>query len=405
MNGRFIGTIYLKEIKDTLRDRRTLVSTILLPTILMPVLILGIGTLASRVVSKARAEIPRVMVVGGADSPGIRAELGKSAKFRAEPASADWKKLISERRVRAAVEIPPGFEKALDSGSAPAILLYDFEGDLNSGLAVGQLRSFFVGLRERTTAKLLAARGLPPSVARPFDVTQTNVTPPEQTGGNLLGGILSYIIITFCVIGAMSPAMDLAAGEKERGTMETLLCSPVPRTDIVLGKFLVVLTGSLVAVACSLISLTVSAAIVGGAMGMGPGGGAKAGGGMALSIDPLGLFGVLAMIVPVAVLFSALLFTTSLFAKSYKEAQTYAQPIVFIGIIPLGIGTLPGINLSLRLALIPVLNISLVCKEMLSGVWHWGYIVAIFATTALYAGVALAFAVKMFRSEGVVFRT
>jgi sodium transport system permease protein len=187
--------------------------------------------------------------------------------------------------------------------------------------------------------------------------------------------------------------------------METLLCSPVPRTDIVLGKFLVVLTGSLAAVACSLTSLAITASIVGGAMGMSPGGGGKAGGAMALSIAPLGLLGVLAMIVPVAVLFSALLFTTSLFAKSYKEAQTYAQPVVFLGIIPLGIGTLPGINLSLRLAMVPVLNISLVCKEMLSGVWHWGYIAAIFATTAIYAGIALAFAVKMFRSEGVVFRS
>jgi sodium transport system permease protein len=405
MKGRFIGTIYLKELRDTLRDRRTLVSTILLPTLMMPVLVLGIGTLASRVVSKARAEIPRVMVVGGTDSPEIRAELLKSAKFRAEPASADWKKLISERKVRAAAEIPPGFEKALNSGSAPSISLYDFEGDLNSGLAVGQLRTFFIGLRERTTARLLAARGLPASVARPFEVTQTNVTPPEQTGGNLLGGILAYIIITFCVIGAMAPAMDLAAGEKERGTMETLLCSPVPRTDIVLGKFLVVLTGSLAAVACSLTSLAVTASIVGGAMGMAPAAGGKPGGGMALSIDPVGLLGVLAMIIPVAVLFSALLFTTSLFAKSYKEAQTYAQPVVFLGIIPLGIGTLPGINLSLRLAMVPVLNISLVCKEMLSGVWHWGYIAAIFATTAVYAAVALAVAVKMFRSEGVVFRS
>lgn len=404
MTGRFIGTIYVKEIRDSLRDRRTLVSTILLPTILMPVLILGIGTLASRVVSRARAEVPRVMVVGGSDSLEVRTELAKSAKFRAEPATADWKKLISERRVRAAVEIPPGFEKALEAGSAPAITLYDFEGDLNSGLAVAQLRSFFVALRERTTARLLAARGLPASVARPFEVTQTNVTPPEQTGGNLLGGILSYIIITFCAIGAMAPAMDLAAGEKERGTMETLLCSPVPRTDIVLGKFLVVLTGSLAAVACSLASLAVTASAVGGALGMGPAGG-KPGGAMALSIAPLGLLGVLAMILPVAVLFSALLLTTSLFAKSYKEAQTYAQPVLILGIIPLGIGTLPGINLSMGLAMVPILNISLVCKEMLSGVWHWGYIAAIFATTAIYAGAALAFAVKMFRSEGVVFRT
>ena len=342
------------------------------------------------------------MVVGGADSPGIRADLEKSGRFRVEAASAGWRGLIADRKVRAAVEIPAGFEKALESGSAPAVTIYGFGGELNSGMAMGQLRIFFTGLRERTTTRLLAARGIPASVARPFEVKEANVAPPAKTGGNLVGGFLAYIIITFGVIGAMYPAMDLAAGEKERGTMETLLCSPASRTDIVLGKFLMVLTGSLAAVACSLVSLAATLAFVGSALSAGPAGG---GGGIALAIDPLGLLGVLAMVLPVSVLFSAVLFTTSLFARSYKEAQTYAQPVVFLAIIPVGIGTVPGIDLSLRLALVPVLNISLVCKEMLSGVWHWGYIAAIFGTTTLYAACALALAVRMFRSEGFVFRS
>jgi sodium transport system permease protein len=405
MSGRTIRTIYAKELMDSLRDRRTLISTLLMPTLLMPLLILGIGSIASRVVTKARQEVPRIMVVGGLDSPGIRADLGKSGKFRVEAASADWKALIEDRKVRAAVEIPPGFEKALESGSAPPVTIYGFDGELNSGLAMGQLRIFFTALRERTTTRLLADRGLPASLARPFEVRQSNVAPPEKTGGNLVGGVLAYIIITFCVIGAMNPAMDLAAGEKERGTMETLLCSPASRTDIVLGKFLMVLTGSLAAVGCSLVSLAVTLAAVGNALAAGPAAAARGIGGSPLAIDPLGLLGVLAMVIPVSVLFSAVLFTVSLFAKSYKEAQSYAQPIVFLGIIPVGIGTLPGIDLTLRLALVPVLNISLVCKEMLSGVWHWGYIVAIFGTTAVYAGAALALAVRMFKSEGVLFRT
>jgi sodium transport system permease protein len=404
MNRRTIGTIYAKELTDSLRDRRTLVSTLLMPTLLMPFLILGIGSLASRVVARARLEVPRIMVVGGSDSPGIRADLEKSGKFRVEAASADWRALIADKRVRAAVEIPAGFEKALGSGSAPPVIVYGFNGELNSGMATDQLRIYFTALRDRTTARLLADRGLPASVARPFEVRQSNVVPPEKTGGNLVGGILSYIIITFCVIGAMYPAMDLAAGEKERGTMETLLCSPASRTDIVIGKFLMVLTGSLAAVACSLISLCVTLAFVGSALAAGPAGAAR-GGGLAIAIDPMGLVGVLAMVIPVSVLFSAVLFTVSLFAKSYKEAQSYAQPVVFLGIVPVGIGTLPGIDLSARLALVPVLNISLVCKEMLSGVWHWGYIAAIFATTVIYAGAALALAVRMFKSEGVLFRT
>lgn len=123
------------------------------------------------------------------------------------------------------------------------------------------------------------------------------------------------------------------------------------------------------------------------------------------SISPLGILGVLAMIVPVAILFSAILFSVSLVAKSLKEAQSYLTPMTFAVIVPVAIGVLPGIDLNLKLAFVPILNISLICKEMLSGVWHWGYIGVIFGSTALYASIALALCVRMFRSENVIFRT
>jgi sodium transport system permease protein len=404
MNGRTIGTIYAKEFRDTVRDRRALVSMIIIPTVIMPLLILGFAKTASVIISKAREEIPRIMVIGGADSPGVRAELEKSGKFRIEPATRDWRSLISDKRVRAAVEIPAGFEKALEAGSAPDIVVYDYKGELKSGLAADQLDGYFSKLRSRTTARLLAAKGLPASIARPFEVNQTNVAPPEKVGGNFLGGIIPYFIIFLCLMGAMYPAMDLTAGEKERGTMETLLCSPASRTEIVVGKFLMVLTGSLSAVVFSLLSLGMTLVGLGSTMGPGPGGIVAKGGEMP-TIDPLGILGLLAMVAPAAVLFSAILFSVSLFARSSKEAQTYLMPMTFAVVIPCIIGILPGIELNYRLALVPVLNISLVCKEMLSGVWHWGYIAVIFGSTALYAAAALALAVRMFRREDVIFRT
>src|SRR3954467_9936143 len=106
---------------------------------------------------------------------------------------------------------------------------------------------------------MLAARSLPATLIRPFEVTRENVAPPEKVGGNLFGGIVPYFIIILCFTGAMYPAIDLTAGEKERGTLETLLCSPASRLEIVLGKFLVVLLGSLSAMAMSLSSMVVSA--------------------------------------------------------------------------------------------------------------------------------------------------
>jgi sodium transport system permease protein len=92
------------------------------------------------------------------------------------------------------------------------------------------------------------------------------------------------------------------------------------------------------------------------------------------------------------------------FAKSYKEAQSYIGPLVMVVVMPAVIGLLPGIELNAKLALVPLLNLSLVCKEMLSGVWHWNYIALIFASSCLYAGVALALAVRMFNREDVIFR-
>jgi sodium transport system permease protein len=121
-------------------------------------------------------------------------------------------------------------------------------------------------------------------------------------------------------------------------------------------------------------------------------------------IDPLGLVGVLALVLPVAVLFAAVAFTISLFAKSYKEAQSYLAPLMIVIIMPAVIGMLPGIDLNARLALVPLLNLSLVCREMLSGVWHWNYIAIIFGSSCVYAAVALWLAVKMFNREDVIFR-
>jgi sodium transport system permease protein len=104
------------------------------------------------------------------------------------------------------------------------------------------------------------------------------------------------------------------------------------------------------------------------------------------------------------VLFAALAFTISLFAKSSKEAQSYLAPLMIVIIMPAVIGMLPGIDLNARLALVPLLNLSLVCKEMLSGVWHWNYIAIIFGSSCVYAAVALWLAVKMFNREDVIFR-
>jgi sodium transport system permease protein len=409
MNWKNISTIYLKELRVSLRDRRTLMSMIIIPTLVMPLLTFGVGKVARTVINRARGETPSIAILGGADSPGVVQQLRDSRKFRVVADARDYQQRITEKQLRAAVEIPPGFEAGLRAGAAPAVTIYHYEGELKSQFGVNELERFLRELRDRTVAERLAERSLPATLAKPFEFKRANVAPPEKVGGNLIGGLVPYLIIILCFSGAMYPAMDLTAGEKERGTMETLLCSPVARVDIVLGKFLMVLTGSLSAMGFMLLSMGTTAFVAGAFMGGGRSSALAAAqtpapGGVIPMIDPVGLIGVVAMVVPVAVLFAAVAFTIALFAKSYKEAQSYLAPLMIVVILPAVIGMLPGIDLNARLALVPLLNLSLVCKEMLSGVWHWNYIGIIFGSSCVYAAVALALAVRMFKREDVIFR-
>src|SRR5690606_21378622 len=213
-------------------------------------------------------------------------------------------------------------------------------------------------------------------------------------------GIIPYFFLLLAFTGAMYPAMDLTAGEKERGTMETLLCSPVARVDLVLGKFLMILTASLATVACSLLSmaLTVSAggAIVAGRISGSDTEAARQTAEKIASLTTLGAWGLVAvggLGLPMVVLVAATVFTVSRFAKSFKEAQSYVSPLIIVIIMPAAVGMLPGVELNARLALIPILNVSLASKELVSGVWHWNHLAVIFGSTCAYASIALALAV------------
>jgi sodium transport system permease protein len=411
MNLRNILTVYLKELRDSLRDRRTLLSIIIIPTLVMPLMTFGLGKIAFKLIEKAREETPVVVVLDGEDSPGVVAKLKEAKGVKVVPAMDDWKQRIADKKIRAAVRIPAGFEAGLKAGAAPLVMIYHYNGEMKSKVGVDGLEQFFRELRDKTVAERLAEKSLPATLIKPFEFKRENVAPPEKVGGNLVGGFIPYLIIILCFTGAMYPAMDLTAGEKERGTMETLLCSPVARVDIVLGKFLMVLTGSLSAMACMLISMGTTA-FLGGALFVGgasraaqTGGPTKLAEGMMPMIDPLGLLGVLALVLPVAVMFAAVTFTVALFAKSHKEAQSYLAPMMIVVIMPAVLGMLPGIDLNYGLALVPLLNLSLVCREMLSGEWHWNYIAIIFGSSCVYAAVALSLAVRMFKREDVIFRT
>jgi sodium transport system permease protein len=244
---------------------------------------------------------------------------------------------------------------------------------------------------------------VPDSALKPFDVKQENVAPPEKVGGATFGGLIGYMVILLCLTGGMYPAMDLTAGEKERGTMETILSSPVSRVHLVLGKFFLVLSASLVTAALSVTSMGISFWAVERFHAFDEAGSDAAE--LQLTLGPGSVLSVFVMVLPLAVLFSAALMTISLFAKSYKEAQSYVTPMMMAVILPAVAAMLPGVELTSKLALVPILNMSLLCKELVTGTYHWNYIAIIFSSTCVYAATALFLAVKMFQREDVLFRS
>jgi sodium transport system permease protein len=197
----------------------------------------------------------------------------------------------------------------------------------------------------------------------------------------------------------MYPAIDLAAGEKERGTLETLLTAPVQRWSLVLGKFLVVtLTGIISALIAMLgLYLTVSYGIEGlppellGAIGQ--------------VLEPGTIAAVFALLVPLAMFFAALLLMLSIYARSYKEAVSIISPLTIVVLVPAILALVPGTRLTVATALVPVLNVSLATRELVAGTASPALVALVFASLIALAGASLLACSRWFAREDVVFRT
>jgi len=397
-----VGIVYRKEFTEWVRDRRTLISTVLVPLFFFPIIMVGFTALAVVLVGKAKEETPKIVILGGEDSPQVVAGLRKVKTLEIAPYRVNWKEQISDKEIRAAVEIPRGFQAGLEKGEVKTVKIYYYEGEMKSSFGVDRLEKFLKDYREQVVKDRLAAKNVPTAVLTPFEIQQENVAPPEKVSGATVGGFIGYMVVLLCMTGAMYPAIELTAGEKERGTMETILSSPISRMNLVLGKFLLVLSAALATAALSVMSMGISFSVL-RRFNVSSGRGDAAA--LLLQLGPKAVASIFMMALPMAVLFSAVLMTIALFAKSHKEAQSYLTPMTFLVVIPAVASLLPGVELTAKLALIPILNTSLVCKEIMTGTYHWNSIALIFASTCVYAGIALFLAFKTFQRESVLFRS
>src|SRR5690348_14151874 len=201
MNLRNINTVYRKELMDSLRDRRTVISMIVVPIFLMPVLTIFLGVLSARLIGRALLQVPSVMIIGAEDSPQISAALRALPDVRAVPGTSDYAQQVIEKKIRAAVEQPSNFDAMIARGDTARGRIDISQGEINSGFTAAKLQRFFQDYRERTIRERLDAHHLPENLVDPLRVEEINVAPPEKVGGVVLGGLVPYFVIILSLTG------------------------------------------------------------------------------------------------------------------------------------------------------------------------------------------------------------
>lgn len=451
MSWRNVKLIYAREIRDQLRDRRTLFMIAVLPLMLYPLLGMSVFQL-SQFLRKNEA---RVVLIGAEqlavneDLPALITEGQFSAELFDDPAdsrrlivetvdeASDEEEFLADARARlksgdvqVVVILPPNFSERLSelhertagsgerrrnrqendatSESAEQLVVPEPEVLRNSAreksrLAYGMVVRVLDDWRAQVVRQNLLAGRVPVNVSRPFLVKTLDVAEKRQQEAVIWAKILPFVMFIWALTGAFYPAVDLCAGEKERGTLETLLSSPALRSEIVWGKLLTVMTFSVATALLNLTSLGVTARyVLSQLQALTPSDTMSQ-----LSLPSLPVIGCLfAALVPMSALFSALCLAFAAFARSTKEGQYYLMPLLLVTMPLMMLPMSPGIELNLGNSLLPVTGVVLLLRTLVEGNYAdaFRYILPVGGVTLLCCLLAIRWAVYQFNQESVLFR-
>ncbi|MBI4513888.1 MAG: ABC transporter permease [Gemmatimonadetes bacterium] len=388
MSLRTAWVIYRKEILDLLRDRRTLISMVVLPLLVMPLLIGGLSYFMARTERKARETAHPIAVRREIPLSGLLEALSDAGLVPEE--APEPRTAVSEKRAEAGVEVA-------GSEAQPRVKIYLDRTRTTSEVAANRVELALNRLKEQRVREGLHSMGVSSEVLTPFAVEKVNIATPKRMAGFFLGTLLGYLMVLLMLTGGTYPAIDMTAGEKERRTLEILLAAPASREEVVLGKMGATITAVFVTAILTVTSFGVTFAL-----------GARVAEFRAvtsqLPVDVPAVLLILVTLFPLSVLFASILLALSLTARSYKEAQSYLTPLMFLVIMLAMVSTLPGVELGPRLAVIPVLNASQLIKEILMGAASPVTIAVTFGANLAYATGAFLYAVWMFKRESVLFR-
>lgn len=391
-------TIFRKELIDTLRDRRTLIMMVVVPVLVVPIMILVVVKVGALLERKASEKQLKIAVVGAEYAPDLHALIASDSQIIVIQGIAieDVAATVREDSVDGAVVIPSTFLDRINADRQAAVQLY-YQSTRSLNVAERRLRDIIEEYDEEIVGRRIERLNLDAQLFDAIEIVNFDVATVKERIGETAGRLLPYMFILFCFMGSMYPGIDLGAGEKERGTLETLLSSPATRLEIVLGKFLVI---SLIGLASAMISI----------------------GGLYIAVlqikeipeqimavisDILNLkvIGMIAsLLIPLEAFFAAVILAVSIYSKSFKEAQSSLTPMSFVVIVPVLIGLMPGVELTWKTALIPILNVSLASKDVISASIEPTHLALVYASLLLLASVSIVFCVKWFNREATLFR-
>jgi sodium transport system permease protein len=389
-----------KELTDTLRDRRTLIAMVVVPLLLFPVLTIAAARITGSRAQEARDKQLHIAIADPMNDSGLADRLGAAPGIRVErtrDVSALPARIASEE-LDAAIVIDPTFRRDV-AALRPGGLTLMFKSSDDFDIPKRRVLAAIEGFEQELLDQRFADLKLDPQVVHAVRVNEHDIAQAREILGKVIGGLLPYMFIIFCFTGSMYPAIDLAAGEKERGTLETLLTAPVRRRTLVLGKFSVVALAGLVSAVIAMFSLYVSVAQ--GVEGIPP----ELLAAVAQVLQPATIATLLALLLPLSVFFAALLLMLSVYARSYKEAMSIISPLMIVVLFPAMIALLPGSELTPITALIPILNVSLATRALISGTADPTLIALVFASLAALAAVSLWACTRWFAREDIVFRS
>ncbi|HEY6986084.1 MAG TPA: ABC transporter permease [Rhodanobacteraceae bacterium] len=313
--------VFWKEVRENLRDRRTVINTLLTGPLLAPaIFVLIINAVVTRELDKAEKPLP-VPVIGAEYAPNLIAALTQQ-NIVIQPAVADPERAVRERDADLVLRIPADFAESWRAGEPAQVeLIYDASQREAQG-SVGRLRGALESYAQRTRGLRLLARGISPAVVRPVVVADRDQSTAQTRSGTLFA-MLPYFFILGAFIGGMALAIDTTAGERERQSLEPLFVNPVARSRILIGKLAATSAFALTSVLLGIVAFS----LVGRWLPT-----AKLG--MSLDIGPHFALTTMLVMLPLVFLIATLQTLASAFAKSFREAQTYLSLLMLVPAVP-----------------------------------------------------------------------